>query len=456
MTRRPLDRSLPPLAAPVKPFRFPPFLHRTLANGLQIYAARLDRVPLVSLEVMAPAGAVFDPPEGAGLASLHGELLDEGTSRRSGTEIASEVETLGGSLASGAGWNAAFVETAMLSRHLDAGLDLLTDIVRGASFPEDEIERIRKRRLTDLLRRRDQPTALADRQLARVLYGEGTYGRPPLGRGGSLEAITRDDFVAFNRRHMQASGSIFLAVGDLDPEEMVRRAESSLGDWEAAGAPDVPVIETRPRERVEVFIVDRPEAAQTQLQLGHVGVPRRHPDFLRLLLLNSILGGKFTSRINLNLREKHGFTYGAQSTFERRLGPGPFFIRTAVANDVSGRAVEELLHEMRRIREEPVQQEELEDSRSYMIGFFAYAMQTVGDVLKRLENLAVFQLADDYYDRYPEVLSAIDQQELLRVAQQHLHPERLAIVAVGPAQQLRGQLEPFGEIQVVTPTEVMA
>lgn len=456
MTATRLDRTRPPAEAQVKAFRFPPFLHQQLANGLQVYAARVDRVPLVSLEIMSQAGAVFDPLEASGLASLHGELFNEGTTRRSATELATEMETLGGSLESGAGWNAAYAETGLLSTHLDAGLDLLTDIVRRPSFPQDEIERLRQRRLTELLRRRNQPTALVDRQLAKVLYGDGIYGRSALGRQDTLESLDRDAFVAFNQRHMKASGSIFLAIGDLDPEDMLRRAEAAFGDWAPGEQPALPTFETRPLDGVEVYIVDRPEAAQTQLQLGHVGVPRSHPDFLTLLLLNSVLGGKFTSRINLNLREKHGFTYGAQSTFERRLGPGPFFIRTAVANDVSGRAVEELLSELRRIRDEPVSQEEIDDSRSYMIGFFAYAMQTVGDLLKRLENLAVFNLADDYYDRHPKILASLDRQDLLRAAQQHLRPDRLAIIAAGPAQQLRSQLEPFGNVQVVTPEEVLA
>ncbi len=455
MSALPLDRTQPPAAGPIKAFRFPPFLHQRLANGLRVYAARIDRVPLVGLEVLSPAGALFDPAEESGLASLHGELLSEGTTLLSGTEIAAQVEYLGGSLGSGAGWNGAYAEAGLLSRHLVAGLDLLTDIVRQANFPENEIDRLRQRRATELLRRRDQPAALVDRQMAKALYGDGIYGRAALGEQQTLVHLDRDAFMRFNGQHMRAAGSTFLAVGDVDPEDILRRVEASLGDWPAGEPSPLPAFGIRPLEGVEVYIVDRPDAAQTQLQLGHVGVPRKHEDFSTLMLLNSIFGGKFTSRINLNLREEHGFTYGAQSTFERRLGPGAFFIRTAVGNEVSGRAVEELLKEMRRIREEAVTQEELDDARSYMVGYFAASMQTTGDLLKRLENLAMFDLPDDYYDHYSQMLTAIDRQALLSAAQKHLKPHRLAIIAAGPAQQLRSQLEPFGKIEVVTPDEVI-
>lgn len=450
-----LDRTVPPVPAAVKPFRFPEFLHHRLDNGLQVYLARVDRAPLVGIEVMSRAGVLFDPPDRLGLASLHGELLDQGTAQRGSSELSSFVESLGGSLSSAAGWNAAYAEAALLSRHLDAGLDLLTEIIRQPSFPEEEIERLRQRRLTDLLRRRDRPVALVDRQLAKALYGDGVYGRPALGRPASIEGLDRDALLRFNERHMLPSNSVFLAVGDIQPDDMLRRVEAAFGDWSFQEPVALPDFETRPLDGVEVYVIDRPEAAQTQLQLGHVGVARSHGDFPTLMLVNSVFGGKFTSRINLNLRETHGFTYGAQSTFERRLGPGAFFIRTAVANDVSGRAVDELLKEMHRMLDEPVEIEELDDSRSYMNGYFAYSMQTVGDLLKRLESLAVFGLPDDYYERFPEMLAAVGIKELQDAAQRHLHPDRLAIIAAGPAAELVPQLRHLAEPKVVTPDEVM-
>ncbi len=211
------------------------------------------------------------------------------------------------------------------------------------------------------------------------------------------------------------------------------------------------MIEPPPIERTEVHVVDRPGSAQVQLQLGHASLPRNHPYFPRMLLLNAIFGGKFTSRINLNLREKHGFTYGAHSFFARRCGPGPFAVTAAVATDVAGAAVEQLLLEMRRIREQPVERDELTETQDYLVGVFPYTLQTIGDLAKRLEAIAVFDLPLDYYDSYPAVLYDIGREDLLEAAREHLHPDRLVIVAVGPAEDLRPQLEGFGPVTVHQP-----
>jgi zinc protease len=194
--------------------------------------------------------------------------------------------------------------------------------------------------------------------------------------------------------------------------------------------------------------MDRPGAAQTELRLGHVGVPRTHPDWFPVNVLNMLLGGKFTSRINLNLRERHSYTYGANSRFSSRLGPGPFVVDTAVATESTGAAVREVLGELRRIREEPVEPDELSETLSYMIGVYPYTLQTMGDVAKRLEILSVYGLPDDYYDTYVDRLAAVTREDLLAAAQQHLHPDHIAIVAVGPADVLVPQLEGLGEVTV--------
>ncbi len=257
---------------------------------------------------------------------------------------------------------------------------------------------------------------------------------------------------SFYRHHVGPAGSTVIAVGDLEPEAEIERIEEIFGDWAGPPEPEIPAIEPPVIERTEVHIIDRPGSAQAQLQLGHSGLPRAHPDFPRVLLLNAIFGGKFTSRINLNLREKHGFTYGAHSFFTRRRGPGPFAVTAAVATDVAGAAVEQVLVEMRRIREEPVTQVELTETQDYLVGVFPYTLQTIGDLAKRLEAIAVFDLPLDYYDGYPAELYDIGRDDLLETARQHMHPERLAIVVVGPAEKLVPQFESFGPVTVHTPS----
>ena len=447
-----VDRSQPPTPGKPRTFGFPAFHQKRLDNGLQILAASSPRVPLSSLQILIPAGGQYDAPELPGLANLHGALLDEGTERRESLEIARLIEGLGGSVGAGAGWNMAYVEVATLARHRDSGRELLAEIIRSPGFPQREIDRLQHQLRAEMLRRKGDPSSLAGRFFAAATYDGTVYGRPLIGTEESLELLDRERLRSFYRHHVGPAGSTVIAVGDLEPEAEIERIEEIFGDWAGPPEPEIPAIEPPVIERTEVHIIDRPGSAQAQLQLGHSGLPRAHPDFPRVLLLNAIFGGKFTSRINLNLREKHGFTYGAHSFFTRRRGPGPFAVTAAVATDVAGAAVEQVLVEMRRIREEPVTQVELTETQDYLVGVFPYTLQTIGDLAKRLEAIAVFDLPLDYYDGYPAELYDIGRDDLLETARQHMHPERLAIVVVGPAEKLVPQFESFGPVTVHTPS----
>jgi zinc protease len=444
-----VDRTAPPPPGELRAFRFPPFLRRTLPGGLTVYAARLAGVPLVSLDLVTRAGAQYDPLEQAGLATFTASLIDEGSARRDSLEIAAWVERLGGYLYSAADWDSGYVAAALLAEHLEPGLDLLAEIALSPTFPEREIERIRQQRLTELLRRAYDPSSQADDRLSEVVYAGTPYAAPLLGRPESLEALGRDDVVAFYERHGSLAGATVIAVGDLDPEELIRGVERTLvpraGQEPAPGPPEIRPV---PLDGVAVHIVDRPGSAQTELRLGHAGVKRTHPDFLALNVLNMLLGGKFTSRINMNLRERHGYTYGASSRFAGRLGPGPFVVDAAVSTESAGAAAKEVLVELRRIREDLVEPQEMDETLSYMIGVYPYTLQTIGDVAKRLEILAVYGLPDDYYDAYAERLNAVTRETLLEVARRHVDPENIAIVAVGPADELVPQLEGIGPVTV--------
>jgi zinc protease len=449
-----LDRSQPPAGGAPRRFAFPPFRRLQLANGLQILAARRPRFPLVDLEILSPAGGQYEALELPGLASLHGELLDEGTGRRSALEIAARIEALGGFLSSGAGWNMAFVETGVLARHLAPGLELLADIIRSPSFEEGEIDRLRHQRQVEILRRQGQPTLLGDQAFNAAVYRGTVYGRPLIGTAQGLERAGRERLRRFYRRHVVPGGSTLIAVGDLDVDELHALAEEHLGGWTGGPPPRRPVIVPPALAGIEVHLVDRPGSAQTQLQIGQAGVPRPHPDFHALMMWNAVFGGKFTSRINLILRERHGFTYSAQSYFTRRQGPGPFVVRSAVATGFAGDAAREVVGELRRMCEEPITEEELAETRDYLVGVFPYTLQTVGDLTKRLENLVLFDLGDDHYEHYPALFHRITREEILRVAREHLRPENLAIVAVGPAEELRPQFEDLGPVSVHSPAEL--
>lgn len=449
---RPVDRTVPPPPGEIHPFAFPPFARTTLGNGLSVLAARLPGVPLVSLEMVLPAGGQNDPESRRGLATLTASVIDEGTARRTSLEIAASVERLGGYVTAGADWDVGYLATGILARHRAAGLELLAEILTSPTFPEPELERLRRQRLAELLRRTQDPTALADDRISQEIYRGTAYAGSLLGSEETVSAITRDSMLDFYRRHYTLAGSALIAVGDFDPADFLAEVEALFGRGGERGKPPAPPEIHPPRlPGISVHIVDRPGAAQTELRLGHAGVSRTHPDYIPLVVMNTLLGGKFTSRINLNLRERHGYTYGATSRFVARRGPGPFYVGSAVATESTGAAAREVLAELSRIRRELVEPEELAETRSYMVGVFPYTLQTIGDVAKRLETLAVYGLPDDYFDTHLEGLARVNREEILEVAERHLDPERMAVVAVGPAEILEPQLVELGPVTMWSP-----
>ncbi|HEV7516643.1 MAG TPA: pitrilysin family protein, partial [Thermoanaerobaculia bacterium] len=289
--RPPVNRELPPVPGEIHPFRFPSYLKRRLGNGLTVYAARLPGVPLVSLELVVPAGAQHDPPGRPGLSTLTGSLLDEGTAKRDSLEIAAHVEELGGYLATGADWDEGYLATGLLASHRRQGLALLAEVLTGPVFPEREIERLRRQRLAEILRRSYDPSSLADERLTAEIFRGTVYAHSLLGDEASVAALTRDEVLEFYRDHYSVSGSALIAVGDLDPEEILREVEEMLGGDPGRPSPPPPEIRPAPLPGVTVHVVDRPGAAQTELRLGHVGIARRDPDYTPLMVMNTLLGG---------------------------------------------------------------------------------------------------------------------------------------------------------------------
>ncbi|MFL6234791.1 MAG: M16 family metallopeptidase [Thermoanaerobaculia bacterium] len=450
--RPPVDRSLPPPAREIRPFHFPPFLRARLPNGLTVVAARQAGYPVLTMDLISPAGAQYDSSESSGIATLTASVIDEGTTRRSAMEIAAAAECVGGYFSSGADWDVGYLSTGLLASHRQEGLEMLAEVLTSPTFPEGEVDRLRRQRLAELLRRRQDPAAVADDRFQHEVFRGTIYAQPLHGTQESVSRLTRESLLSFYRGHYGFDGSTLIAVGDFDPEDLLREAAAVFGSEGPPGpAPARPEISPVPLREVEVHLVDRPGAAQTELRLGHVGIPRTHPDYIPLLVLNTLLGGKFTSRINLNLRERHSYTYGASSRFSSRQGPGPFTVTAAVETTAAGPAAVEVLREIRRIRETLVEPEELTETRSYIVGVFPYSMQTISDVTRRLETLAIFGLPDDYYDRYLEKIAAVTAEEIREVARRHLDPERTAVVAVGPAEILEPQFEGLGPVTVWSP-----
>ena len=438
-----VDRTKAPQAARVHVPKFPAFLRHRLPCGLTVVAARLPRVPLVTMELVLHGGAQHDPKDRHGLATLAAGMLDEGTARRDMTTLAASVERAGSYLTSSANWDASFVQTGGLAAHWRDGLATLAEVALEPTFPAAELERLRRQRQAELTARRDQPDALAEEHFTRLVFGGTPYDHVLSGDLESLEAMTRDDVTSFYSAHLAADGAALVAAGDLDPEAIVRVAGEIFGHWPAAARHAPPSVEPKTPEGVSIRLVDRPQAAQTELRIGHAGISRLDPDRSVLRVLNSILGGKFTSRINLNLRERHGYTYGAFSRFAERFGRGPFVVSCAVASEHAGAATRGA-GQLSRLRE-PVSDEGW-TTRAAIYSASSLRLADRGRPGRQARDLVVYGLDDDDFERHLRSMMTVTKEDIQAAARRRLHPEQAYVVAVGPEAELAPQFDGMGTI----------
>ena len=358
---------------------------------------------------------------------------------------------MGASLSTTGDWDGSYVATSALSRHLEQLFRLSAEIVRAPTFPDAEVERRRRMQLADLANRASQPAFVAGRHVVDLLFGpEHPYGESLLGTASGLAAIGRSDLVGWHRQRARPDLTTIVAVGDTTSSEIVSLAEEHLGDWRGSieEAPP-PVSAPAPVDRRRVRIVDRSSAAQTELRLARLGMPRNSPDYLAARLVNLILGGKFTSRLNLSLREERGITYGVHSGLSGRRGAGPFTVGCAVDTEATGVAVGEVIAEFDRMAGEPLPEGELEDARNYLLGTFPYRIQTLEGQADHLVEIALYGLPPNSLETLSEEVRAVSAELAGECARGLLRSDDLAVVAVGPEELLRPQLEPFGEVELV-------
>lgn len=423
-----------PKPGPPRSYHFPRFERRTLPNGLRLLVAPVPKLPLVTVMAVVDAGATAEPPGKEGIAALTVRLLLEGAAGMDGAALAERFERLGASVEASADWDAAAVTLTALSARLPDALALIRDLLRAPEFPEREVERLKQERLAELLQQTAEPRGLADEQFARALYEPAArYGAPAEGGAGSVRTLTRDDALAFYRMRYRPGATTLIFAGDVSMAQASAITGESFGDWSGAlSAPTrLRVDAARPGRLLRV--VAKGDAPQSEVRVGHAGLPRQTPDYFDVIVMNAILGGLFSSRINLNLREEHGYTYGAFSAFEWRRDRGPFVVSTAVKSDVTAAAVREILHEIERMRSETIGEDELTLATSYLDGVFPIRYETTAAIAGALANLTIHSLPDSYYDDYRGHVRAVTAARVQAAAGSHLHPDRLRIVVVGDA-----------------------
>jgi len=444
----------PPSPAADSPVVTPGSLHRfELDNGLSVIVLEDHRLPRVSLGIGLRRGAASVEPGRAGLAGFTAELMKRGAGDRDSLELASAIDELGSVLSVHAGWDSITAQIWGLTRDLDSLLEILSDVVLRPRFDEGEAVRARGELVAALERASVDPHHLERRFAAAALYSGLRAGLP---LSGSPETVAALDSVAardFHARMFVPNNAIFFASGDLDAAELLERVGTAFGSWPAGEIPDAgpPLPAPIPTVR-RILIVDRPDLTQTRITLAHEGISRTDPDRLAASLLNQAIGGSgFSSRLMQKVRADAGLTYGVSSRFNLRRGGGSFVVSTFTRVAEVRRVIDLLLAEFERARREPPIGSELENMRALAVGQFALGIETSAAVLDSLVNLNVYGLPEDSLDTYRSRVRAVTAEDVERLASRLLHPDRAAIVLVGPAEALIPQLEDLGPIEVVQP-----
>jgi len=453
------DRSRPPEPGPPPALKLPQIQKRQLSNGLPVWIVELHKVPVAQVNLVVLSGTAADPAGKFGIASLTAAMLEEGAGSRSALEVADAVDYLGADLGTGAATDSLALRLHVPVARLADALPLMADVALRPTFPKDELERQRQERLTNIIQARDEPATIASTGFSRVLYGRGhRYGTPGYGTAETLKAFAVDDLKSFYASAFRPSNAALIAVGDVTADRLVPMLESSFGSWKpasttAAAAEKLPPVD-QPAAR-EVIVIDKPGAPQTQIRIGWIGAPRSTPDYFPLFVMNTILGGSFSSRLNMNLREKHGYTYGASSSFDMRASAGPFTAGAGVQTDKTGEALKEFFNELEGILK-PVSADELARAKNYVALHYPNGFESTGDVSRRLEDALVYKLPDDYFSKYVQNIQGVTAADVQRVAQKYIQPGRLVVLVVGDRQKIEPQIRPLnlGNLRAVTIDDV--
>lgn len=440
------DRSRLPAATADTPFTFPAIRKAQLPNGLAVWTIAHGAVPVATMVLLLRAGSSADPDDRPGLASLTGDMLDEGAGDRDALAVHDALARIGAQFDTEVGPDATFLTLTTLTKFRAEGMALLADLVTRPRFDAAEFARVRQLRTNRLRQLRDVPSATADRAFAAAIYGKHPYGHLAIGTIDALEHMTLDDVRRFHQRGYQPGRAVLIVVGDLAHDVAFEEAVVAFGRWDARGSElEAPAVDTPATAADRLVLVDRQAAPQSELRIGHVGVSRRTPDYHALVVVNLVLGGQFVSRLNMNLREHKGYTYGARSWFEFRLGPGPFQMSMGVQTEVTAAAIAEAIAEMTQLRgARPITPAELETARATLTKGYPRNFETADHVARSVAQLALYQLPDDYFATFVPRVASLDLDDVQQAAQRNLHPDQLVAVVVGDAGRVAPTLEPLG------------
>jgi zinc protease len=437
----PLERMPRPLAS--REVKFPPYDIRTLANGMQVITVLHHEQPAVTMRLLVRAGSSQDPDKKRGVASLVASLLDQGTTTKSAQQVADQIDSIGGAMGTGSGEDFTSVSTVVMKDSFGLAMDLLADVVRSPAFSPDEIERQKEQAISSQRVNANDPDYVASVLFDRLVYGFHPYGLPGSGTAETLATIGRQDLQEFHRRHFVPNNMVLALVGDVTSEEAFSTAQRVFGSWARAEVTASPPI-APPEPTRRVIVVDKPDSVQTEIRVGQLAIPRKHPDYLKWDMAVKVLGGEGANRLHRVLRSERGLTYGASADAEGRKQAGDFVAETDTRTETTGEALRLMLDEFSRLQRQRVSERELTDAQNYLAGSFPLTIETPNDIATQVINNVMYELPVDEIGTYRERVLAITPDDIQRVAREHIKPDRLSIVLVGNAKAFVSQLRSVG------------
>jgi len=451
-----------PVSKEVLKVKLPRAEEASLKNGLQVVLLRSDKVPTFNMQLVVLSGGLSDKADYRGLSSFTASLVREGTTKRSSKDIAEQVDALGATLTANSGLSSmtSVVSTSGLVENLDQTLELFADVIRNPTFPQAEVDKYKTRTLAQLQFQRSIPQFLAAEQFSKAIYGTSHPASLVAPPAESLKKLTSKDLADFHATYYRPNNAILAIVGDVTMKEILPKLEKAFGDWQKGDVPAMSIPPAPAQSESRIFLIDRPGSVQTVLQLGTLGIERTSPDYFSVLLADRVLGGGPSGRLFLNLREDKGYTYGAYSNFGGSKFKGTWISSSEVRTDVTEGAMKEFMYELNRLRNEPVPAEELENAKRAIVGSFALSLEQPGTLLQNIITQKLYNLPADYWDTYPQKVSAITAADVQKAAQKYLDMGHLQVVAVGDAAKAREILAKYGKVELydaegkpVTPSE---
>jgi len=435
------DRSKPPELGPPPKVSLPPITTRQLPNGLRLMIVEQHELPLADFVLLVGSGSTADPANKPGIANLLSAMLREGTTTRKSLDIADQIAFLGIRLSPTSSWESSTLSLHTPTAQLDSALALFADVALHPSFPANEFERVRKTQLTELLQLRDQGAAIASIAFPAIIYGSAhPYGAPAQGTEASVKALTTGDLQSYYQANFRPNNATLIVVGDVTPAQVEQKINALFGSWQRADIPQINYSEPPKSGATTIYLIDKPGAAQSSFRIGEVGVPRSTQDYFALTVMNTILGGSFTSRLNQNLRETRGYTYGAGSRFDMRRAAGPFLASAEIVTAKSDSALLEFMKELNGIRQ-LVPPAELSRAKRYLQLQLPGNFETTQQIAAALVPVALYGLPLDYYNNYVQNIEGVTQADVARVAQQYINPGSLAVVIVGDRKTIEAGLK---------------